>query len=183
MLAGLFSRFSKTSLSKYDRLLKEQLDQLRSSSFNPSFKNLDSELYLRAVELNEFRSFGVLLVGPYFINSSEGCTLTFISEQGEMMRKSDSTTVKGEYSKPLQIGVINFDIDRDDELLGFIRSNTITGARFETKNGALRKELVVIEWSEVDQDALHDSLEYKEPDEEDIIYEEVLAEEQFSEEE
>lgn len=183
MLAGLFSRFSKTSLSKYDRLLKEQLDELRSSSFNPSFRNADSELYLRAVELNEFCSFGVLLTGPYLINSSEGCTLTFISENGQMSRKSDSTSVKGEYSKPLQIGVVNFDIDRDDELLDFIRSNKITGARFETKNGSLRKELLVIEFGDVDQDALNDSLEYQEPDEEDVIFEEVEADYQLGEEE
>ena len=183
MLAGLFSRFTKSNISNYDRLLKQQLDELESSSFKPCFTSEDARLYLRAVELNEFNSFSVLLTGPIPINTTEGCVLKFYSANGEMVRKSDSDIVKGEFSNPYNIGVTSFDIDLDEELLNFIRTNSILGVKFETKNGKIRKEMLQIDFTNVDDATLIASLDYKEPDEEDIIFEEILSDEIGSEEE
>jgi len=175
MLAGLFSRFAKSTISKYDRILKEQLDELEISTFKPCFSNDDSKLYFRAVELNEFHSFSVLLTGSHNINTVDGCTLTLFAEGKEIARKSDSDIIKGDYAQALNIGVTNFDIDRDDELLDFIRTNTIVGAKIETKNGKIRKEQLVIDFPKVHLDVLMASLEYVEPEEEDVDFEEVLS--------
>lgn len=183
MLAGLFSRFTKSSISNYDRLLKQQLDELEASSFKPCFTSDDARLYLRAVELNEYYSFSVLLTGPIPINTIEGCVLKFYSSNGELVRKSDSQIVKGEFSNPYAIGVTSFDIDRDDELLDFIRTNTILGVKFETKNGKIRKEMLQIDFSNVEQETLLASLDYMEPDEEEVVFEEILSDEIGSEEE
>ena len=67
--------------------------------------------------------------------------------------------------------------------MNFIRTNSILGVKFETKNGKIRKEMLHIDFTNVDDATLIASLDYKDPDEEDIIFEEILSDEIGSEEE
>lgn len=185
MLSGLFSRFIKTSVSSFDKLLKEQLDVLEESSVRPAFSNSESKFYLRAVELNEFHSFSVMITGCLNINTVDGCTLIFYGDGKELIRKSDSEVVKGDYSQTLNVGITSFDIDMDDELVEFLKSGDVTGVRLETRNGKLRKENFVLDFPTVYQADLIDATEVKDPGEDEVIVEEVLAEteDSFGEEE
>jgi len=175
MLAGLFSRFTKPHVSSFDRLLKEQLDLLEASALRPSFSNSESKVYIRAVELNDYQFFTVLITGCIHINTSNGCVLTFLSDEKSLVRRSDSELIKGDYSQALNIGITTFDLDRDDELIEFITNNTLTGLILETKNGKIVKEDLRVDFSTVFMPDLLDSLAYKDPSDEELIYEEVFA--------
>lgn len=177
MFAGLFSRFTKPHVSSFDRLLKEQLDLLEASALRPSFSNSESKVYLRAVDLNEFQSFTVLITGCLNINTISGCTLTFLSGEKSLSRQSDSEIVKGDYSQNLKIGITSFDIDRDEELIEFIKNNTLTGLTLETRTGKIVKEEVRFDFPSVYMDDLLDSLDFKDPSDEELIFEEVMGDE------
>jgi len=177
MFAGLFLRLIKSSVSSFDRLLKEQLDLLDQSALRPSFSNSESKVYLRAVDLNEFQSFTVLITGCLNINTISGCTLTFLAGENSLSRQSDSEIVKGDYSQNLNIGMTSFDIDRDEELIEFIKKNTLTGLTMETRTGKIVKEALRFDFPTVYMEDLLDSLEYKDPSDEELIFEEVMADE------
>ena len=150
---GLFTKTKKKkATSDFDKLLNEQLDILEESPLEPILWNEESKVYCQSILLNGYRSLSMIITGYLKINTIEGCTISLIGEKENLTLKSDSDIVKGDYSEALNIGVTNFDVDLDDDLIEFIGKEKIVSAKLETRNGQLIKSKLEFNYWEVDQE-------------------------------
>ncbi|MDG1916041.1 MAG: hypothetical protein P8I55_15815 [Crocinitomix sp.] len=142
----------KEAKTDFDRLMQEQLKIIEESPLDPILSNGESDIYCQMIVLNGYRSLSLVITGCININTIEGCKLVLISDNGNYECNSDGDIVKGDYSERLQIGVTNFDIDLDDELVDFVANQNITSAQIQTRNGQLRKSVIEITYPTVNQE-------------------------------
>jgi hypothetical protein len=166
---GLFKKKTaepaKEARTDFDRLLQEQLKIVKESPLESILSNPDSEIYCQSVLLNGYRSLSLVITGCINLNTIEGCTLVLKGENETYECKSDGDIVKGDYSERLQIGVTNFDIDLDDDLVAFVAKEKIISAQIQTRNGQLRKTKVEIDYPTVNQELFDKILNLQEEEE------------------
>ena len=161
----LFSKRKKKP-SKFDLLLQEQLAIFDNSPVEPIFSNAESNIYCQPTILNGYKSLSLIITGCLKINTIEGCTVTFHTEKDTYVANSDSEIVKGDYSDVLNIGLTNFDIDLEDDLIVFSENKTILSVTIETRNGQISKKKVVFEYPTVNVELFNKILNAEEEEEE-----------------
>ncbi|NOQ72482.1 MAG: hypothetical protein GQ574_10800 [Crocinitomix sp.] len=166
---GLFKKKTaepvKEARTDFDRLMQEQLKIIHESPLESILSSPDSEIYCQSVLLNGYRSLSLVITGCINLNTIEGCKLVLQAENGTHECPSDGDIVKGDYSERLQIGVTNFDIDLDEELVEFVATQKITSAQIQTRNGQLRKTKVTIDYPTVNQELFDKILNMEEEEE------------------
>ena len=166
---GLFKKKKsaevKEARTDFDRLMQEQIKVIEESPLDPILSNNDSHIYCQSIRLNGYRSLALVITGCLNINTIEGCTLILQSDNGAHECKSDGEMVKGDYSERLQIGVTNFDIDLDEELIAFVANQKITSAQIKTRNGQIRKQNIEFNYPTVNQELLDKILNMEEEEE------------------
>jgi len=128
---GIFGRLMVMDANlTYDKIMKEKLEAMDAA---PLASNENSELHGELLDVNGFQFIGLKLVGPMKIESFQGCDLTFSGSFGEFEMESDSMEIKTGYSRGLKIGITEFDIDLDEELIDLINNKTIDSITIKVK--------------------------------------------------
>ena len=147
----------------FENLLVARINNLGEDR-KPIGKVSDSpfRVYLQATSLNGFNYLEFTFVSPTAIKTMGGCTITFKSDGGEYVLKSESDIIESDYATSTKIGITIVDTDLDDEFDAFIKSNAITEIIIDCKTGAVFKKKVSVSYTEIDMKAFKSSMIPKE---------------------
>ncbi|MFT6501466.1 MAG: hypothetical protein ACJASQ_001578 [Crocinitomicaceae bacterium] len=68
-----------------------------------------------------FKFLTLKVYGPHNINTFKGCVVTFNDKSSQLELRSDSKEIKTYYSHSLELGITEFELFLDEEILAFLR--------------------------------------------------------------
>jgi hypothetical protein len=80
-------------------------------------KNYNSQLYAEKLELAEYKFLTITIVGPFNVKTNMGYTVGFESDSGPIVIETDTMDIISDYSKKLELGITQFDIDLEDHVI------------------------------------------------------------------
>lgn len=117
-----------------DKLMTEKIDQFEGQVIA---ENEDFLLYAELLMLDEFKFLKFSVLGPLKTEVFEGCQLMFESEAGKFEVESDTMEISTDYSRKLKVGITEFDIDLDDELIDMIENQNMKSLQIVIKKSNL----------------------------------------------
>jgi hypothetical protein len=84
----------------------------------------DYRLFHETIDLGGFKSLNLTLIGPLDINTNEGCTVNFKTDQGVISLESDEQTIETDFSQSLGLGLLCFSIDMEEVLEGLLETDS-----------------------------------------------------------
>lgn len=129
-MKGLFRALTHLANLDLDKMMKAKIESFQDKSIaaNDRF-----ELFCETREINGFHFLNIKLLGPFDIHTYDGCNLTFVSNMGSYELESDTMEIDTDFSASLNIGITEFDIDLEDELLKLIRNEVLESIRIQFK--------------------------------------------------
>lgn len=105
-----------------ENIMTEKINTFKG---NPVATNEDFEVYFDVLFLDEFKFLNIKVLGPLNIETLDGCMLNFISDNNNLQIESDSMEIISDFSRKLNIGITEFDIDLDEDLITLIENDSI----------------------------------------------------------
>ena len=103
--------------SDLDKRMSEKISQFKDQVIG---ENEDFLLCAELLVLDEFKFLKFRILGPLKVDVFEGCRLLFRSEMGDLEIESDTLEIATDYSRKIKIGITEFDIDLDAELINMV---------------------------------------------------------------
>ena len=100
----------------------------------------ENEGFLLSAELlvlDEFKFMKFSILGPLKVDVFEGCKLLFKSEMGNLEIDSDTLEIVTDYSRKLKVGITEFDIDLDAQLINMIDNQNLVCLQIAIKRTKL----------------------------------------------
>jgi hypothetical protein len=138
------SLFVKIMNAQVDKMMTEKIQNFEGE---PVATSDTSGLYAALIDLNGFQFLNIKLVAPLNINTYNGCNVKFTSKSTDLEIESDTTEISTDFSSKLGIGITEFDLDLEEELISMIENDTITSI-------SVQHERQVVHLSTIDQAAL-----------------------------
>jgi hypothetical protein len=85
----------------------------------------NGKVYAENNELNGFKFLKFSIIGPFSIETSNGCIVTFISDNEKLQIESDTTDIYSDISNTLDLALTEFEIDVDQELVSFFTKSSV----------------------------------------------------------
>lgn len=128
---GLLSIIADRDL---DKIMTEKIDQFQGQIVG---ENEDFLLYAEILAINEFEFLKLRILGPLKIETFDGSQVTFTSEEGELAIESDTMEIGTDFSKTLKVGITEFDVDLEDELIDMIQNQNMMSVQISIKKANL----------------------------------------------
>lgn len=147
----------------FEKILIARINKLAEDK-KPIAKVAESHyrVYLQATSLNGFNYLEFTFISPIAIKTMAGCTLTFKSDAGDFVLKSESDIIESDYANSSKIGITIVDADLEDDFNTFIKSNKISEITLNCKIGTVFKKKVSVSYPEIDMQAFAASMVPKE---------------------
>jgi hypothetical protein len=142
----------------YDKLVTLRISNYQGSIIASSG---NEQLGVAYIDLNGFAFLQFTILSATSVKTMKGCTVKLISRLNEKEVVSDTEEIEADFSRELNTGIFDFDIDLEDEILGFIIDNEIDTIQisfeknsFEFKNidHSLLLKVITKEFQETMQD-------------------------------
>ncbi len=111
----------------YDRLVTQRIGNYQGQIIA---NNENDQLGAAFIDLNGFAFLQFTILTKISVKTMKGCTVKLISSSNELEIPSDTEEIESDFSHQLNIGILDFDIDLEDEVLGFINENEISSLHF-----------------------------------------------------
>lgn len=109
--------------SEADALLTKKVQSFKGKLFATGD---DGDLFGELSDINGFKFLNFKILGPLNVHIYNGCKIIFESASKKHEIESDSLEIYTDYSKKLNLGITEFDIDLVEELENILRNETIT---------------------------------------------------------
>lgn len=95
-------------------------------------------VYAEFNELNGFNFLKFSIIGPFNIETTSGCAVTFFSDQGKVDIESDTEEILSDVSNTLDLALTEFEIGVEQELISFVLESKITEIEFVFSSAKVR---------------------------------------------
>ena len=129
---GLLEIFAESDL---DKRMSEKITQFEGQIIG---ENEEFLLYAELLVLDEFKFLKFRILGPLSVEVFDGCKLFFRSDMGNLEIESDTLEIATDYSRKLKIGVTEFDIDLDVELINMVDNQNLVSLQIAIKKSILQ---------------------------------------------
>jgi hypothetical protein len=129
---GLLEIFAESDL---DKRMSEKITQFEGQIIG---ENEEFLLYAELLVLDEFKFLKFRILGPLSVEVFDGCKLFFRSDMGNLEIESDTLEIATDYSRKLKIGVTEFDIDLDVELINMVDNQNLVSLQIAIKKSNLQ---------------------------------------------
>ena len=120
--------------SDLDKRMSEKISQFEDQIIG---ENEDFLLCAELLVLDEFKFLKFRILGPLKVDVFEGCKLLFKSEMGNLEIESDTLEIATDYSRKIKIGITEFDIDLDAELINMVDHQNLESLQIVIKKSNL----------------------------------------------
>ena len=120
--------------SDLDKRMSEKISQFKDQVIG---ENEDFLLCAELLVLDEFKFLKFRILGPLKVDVFEGCRLLFRSEMGDLEIESDTLEIATDYSRKIKIGITEFDIDLDAELINMVDHQNLESLQIVIKKSNL----------------------------------------------
>lgn len=106
----------------YEKIVGEKLSDFKGVSVA---NNTVSELFANVFDLGEFKFLNFQLFSQVQVDTLKGAVVSFYGDELLKSIESDTQEIHTSFSRKLNIGLTEFDLDLDDELRNLINDQTI----------------------------------------------------------
>ncbi len=128
----------------YDRLVTERINQYNGHIIA---KNGQDKLGVDYIDLNGFAFLQFTIFTATTVKTLKGCNVKLICASSQHEIQSDTDEIESDFSHELNTGILDFDIDLEDEFEGFLFENEVTQIQFNF-------EKTIFEFNEINLDLL-----------------------------
>jgi len=105
-----------------DNLMTEKIQRMHGTEIAG---NDTAGLLIQFAELNGFKFLEFQVIAPLKVKTFKGCVVTIKGAKGSLEIESDTMEIDTDYSKSLGLGITEFDIDLEDELIDMIKNDIL----------------------------------------------------------
>ena len=93
-------------------------------------KNETDQLGVNLIDLNGFAFLQFTILSKSSVKTIKGGVVKFASNEQVIEVPTDTEEIESDFSHEMNIGIFDFDIDLEDDILDFIKQNVITSLKF-----------------------------------------------------
>ena len=117
----------------YDKLVTLRINNYQGQIIA---NNGTDQLGAAYIDLNGFAFLQFTILSSTKVKTMKGCAVTLKSNAGALEISSDTEEIESDFSHELNTGVLDFDIDLEDEVLGFINEHEVSAIQFNFEKTA-----------------------------------------------
>lgn len=111
----------------YDRLVTLRINNYQGQIIA---NNGNDQLGALFVDLNGFAFLQFTVLSSTNVKTMNGCSVKFTGTSSELEIPSDTEEIESDFSHELSVGILDFDIDLEDDVLGFISEHEVNSIQF-----------------------------------------------------